>query len=203
MTLAAQVERLTDLGLDSLASVASADLAGWIAEAGDQSDGIVVVHPALVPASTLVSLLSRRGKQGFVVEDMTDLDAFGPTPELAIPERPLYVVGGVERGDDMVNWSPEEAAPAIAARGRTPLTVSEGISWLLQEPEVLEPNRCLMCIGSRKPKSTGYDARSPALWISGGTGRDGPARRHAPKLGWCWWRNRHTWLGVASAAGRR
>ncbi|MGO1423798.1 MAG: DUF5701 family protein, partial [Brachybacterium sp.] len=22
------------------------------------------------------------------------------------------------------------------------------------------------------------------------------------KLGWCWWNNRHTWLGIASAAGR-
>ncbi|MGO1201392.1 MAG: DUF5701 family protein, partial [Dermabacteraceae bacterium] len=22
------------------------------------------------------------------------------------------------------------------------------------------------------------------------------------KLGWCWWNNRHTWLGIASAGGR-
>ncbi|MDN6533090.1 MAG: DUF5701 family protein, partial [Yaniella sp.] len=31
-----------------------------------------------------------------------------------------------------------------------------------------------------------------------GTGRDGSANRGAPKVGWCWVRNRHTWLGFAS-----
>jgi hypothetical protein len=29
-----------------------------------------------------------------------------------------------------------------------------------------------------------------------------PDRGDAPKLGWCWAGNRHTWLGFASAAGR-
>ncbi|WP_369693045.1 DUF5701 family protein, partial [Dietzia timorensis] len=38
--------------------------------------------------------------------------------------------------------------------------------------------------------------------ISGGTGRDGAERKGAPKVGWCWAGNRHTWLGFASAAGR-
>ncbi|MFM6850703.1 MAG: DUF5701 family protein [Terrabacter sp.] len=32
---------------------------------------------------------------------------------------------------------------------------------------------------------------------------DGRARRGAPEVGWCWAVNRHTWLGFASAAGRR
>ncbi|HET8601796.1 MAG TPA: DUF5701 family protein, partial [Segeticoccus sp.] len=26
--------------------------------------------------------------------------------------------------------------------------------------------------------------------------------RNAPKIGWCWAGNRHTWLGFASAAAR-
>src|SRR5699024_9462624 len=52
-----------------------------------------------------------------------------------------------------------------------------------------------------KPDGTS-DSRTPALWASGGTGRDGKDRKDAPKLGWCWWNNRHTWLGVASAGGR-
>ena len=203
MTLTDQLQRLIGLGLPAVADVTPADLAGWVAEVDGQPDGVLAVHPALAPPSTLAPLLSRQGKQGFVVHDMTDLDGFRPTPDLVIPDRPLYVVTGIDRGDDMLNWSPEEAAPVIAQRGRTPLTISEGISWLLQQPEVLEPNRCFMCIGSRKPKPNGYDARTPALWISGGTGHDGPARRHAPKVGWCWWRNRHTWLGFASATGRR
>lgn len=161
---------------------------------------VVVVHPDLVPASRLAPLLTRGSKAGFVVEDMGDLDEFGPVVE--VPDRLLYLVVDVERGDDMLNWSPEEALPVITERGRTPLTINEGISWLLQEPDRLEPNHCFMCISSRKPKPKGLDARTPAIWISGGTGRDGRERRDAPKVGWCWWRNRHTWLGFGSAAAR-
>jgi hypothetical protein len=41
------------------------------------------------------------------------------------------------------------------------------------------------------PRTAG-DRRVPALWISGG----------APKLGWCWAGNPHTWLGSASCATR-
>ena len=33
------------------------------------------------------------------------------------------------------------------------------------------------------------------------TGRDGSERRGAPKVGWCWAGNRHTWLGFASTEG--
>nr|WP_235673083.1 DUF5701 family protein [Mycolicibacterium hodleri] len=29
------------------------------------------------------------------------------------------------------------------------------------------------------------------------------ANRNAPKIGWCWAGNRHTWLGFASSSGRR
>ncbi len=60
-----------------------------------------------------------------------------------------------------------------------------------------------MTIGSRKPKARGgLDSRTPALWISNGTGRDGTERKAAPKVGWCWAGNRHTWLGFASADAR-
>jgi hypothetical protein len=78
------------------------------------------------------------------------------------------------------------------------MTVNEGISWLLQEPERLERNHCFMTIGSRRPG----DRRTPAIWVSNGTGREGRERRGAPKVGWCWAGNRHTWLGFASVAGR-
>lgn len=86
----------------------------------------------------------------------------------------------------MANWSPDETLPAIRERGRVPLTVSEGTSWLLQEPERLERGRCFMTIGSRKPTAKGgLDSHS-----------------HAPKAGWRWAGNRHTWLGFASGAAR-
>ncbi|MGC1206746.1 MAG: DUF5701 family protein, partial [Ornithinimicrobium sp.] len=109
----------------------------------------------------------------------------------------------VDRGDAMSNWSPDEALPAILTARRTPLTLTEGIFWLLQQPDALERNHCFMTIGSRLLKDSGeVDARTPAIWISNGTGRDGRANRDAPKVGWCWAGNRHTWLGFASAADR-
>lgn len=207
-TIAEQVEGLVRKGVPALAGMGEVEFRE-LAERLDPSEhGILVVHPSLVPAAELAPLLERGGKAGFVVEDMTDLAEFAPIAGVEIPDSPLYVLADPQRGDDMRNWSPDEALPEIAARGRTPLTVSEGICWLLAEPARLEPNYCFMTIASRKPKArqpkTGValDARTPALWISGGTGRDGAQRKGAPKVGWCWAGNRHTWLGIASAAGR-
>jgi hypothetical protein len=115
----------------------------------------------------------------------------------------VYLLSDVDRGDEMANWSPDEALPAIEEAGRTPLTLAEGLHWLIQQPEALQRGRCFMTVGSRRRKPDGrLDARTPALWISNGTGRDGPAHRDAPKVGWCWAGNRHTWLGFASAATR-
>ena len=122
---------------------------------------------------------------------------------MTLPDSPIYSLPDVQRGDTMRNWSPDEALPAILAALRTPLTLNEGIFWLLQQPEALERNHCFMTIGSRLRNDSGkLDARAPAMWISNGTGRDGRANRDAPKVGWCWAGNRHTWLGFASAARR-
>ncbi len=188
-SVAEQVERLRELGIevdpDSL---------------DHHRGGLVALAPGVVPVERLSALLTHRGKPGFVVEDMTDVEEFVPTVEL--PDAPAYLVTGLDRGDDLLGWRPSEALPELERRGRSPLTLQEGISWLLQVPAMLEDNRCFMTVGSRKPRATGYDARTPALWISRGTGRDGAERRHAPKVGWCWWNNTHTWLGFASCAGR-
>ncbi len=198
---AAQAERLVALGVHERAGLPAAELRS---AAGRTADGaLLVVHPSLAPASVLAPLLELSGKPGFVVADMTDVDAFAPVPAVVLPDGPVYAVAGLDRGDAMSNWSPDEALPAIVDDGRTPLTLPEGIAWLLQCPDVLERNACFMTIGSRLRRPDGrLDARTPALWISNGTGRDGAARRGAPKVGWCWAGNRHTWLGFASAARR-
>ena len=199
ITIDDQIERLVALGVPELAGLTHDAFRALGAALGDDDhEGTVVVHPTLVPASRLAPLLQRNGKPGFVVVDMTDLDEFVPVGGVELPDQPLYVIKDLDRGDDLANWSPEEALPEINARGRRPLTISEGICWLLQEPELLQPNCCFMTIASRKTTKRGFDARTPAIWISGGTGRDGRVRRGAPKVGWCWWRNRHTWLGFAS-----
>jgi hypothetical protein len=201
-TLEVQAERLIALGVADLAGIAPDDLRS--AAATDVGEALLVVHPERAPASALAPLLRNGEKPGFVVVDMVDVDEFSPIPEAAVPASATYVVTGVDRGDHLSNWAPDEALPAILAAGRTPLTLTEGIHWVLQHPAALERNHCFMTIGSRRRKARGgLDARTPAIWISNGTGRDGSANRDAPKVGWCWAGNRHTWLGFASAGDRR
>ncbi len=100
---------------------------------------------------------------------------------------PAYLLLDVDRGEEFCGVRPEDALPVIRSRGRTPLTIDEGIAVVTQVPRLLEKNKCFMLSGSRR-----HDRRVPALWIS----------ERAPKLGWCWDGNPHTWLGVASASGR-
>lgn len=198
-----QAERLIALGVADLAGIDPAELRAAATDADYAAGALLVVHPDRAPASVLAPLLSRQDKPGFVVSDMQDVDSFRPIAGVEVPDAPFYLVTGPARGDEMANWSPDEALPAITGAGRTPLTLTEGISWLLQLPEVLERNKCFMTIGSRLTKANGaLDTRTPAIWISNGTGRDGAANRQAPKVGWCWAGNRHTWLGFASAAAR-
>ncbi|WP_235534057.1 DUF5701 family protein [Oerskovia sp. Root22] len=204
-SLADQAERLIALGVHELAGLSARevrDAVGRLALSAPQG-GLLAVHPRLAPPSVLAPLLRLGDKEGFVVVDMDDVDRFEPLEGLALPEEALYVVTDVDRGDDMANWSPDEALPEIARRGRTPLVLSEGIHWALQTPDVVARNHCFMTIGSRLRKDEGrLDSRTPAVWISNGTGRDGKARRGAPKVGWCWAGNRHTWLGFASGDRR-
>ena len=151
MFIAQQLDRLLDLGLEELTGRDEEELVEMVGGNLLACTGTLVIHPSLVPAARLAPLLTRLGKPGFVVPDMTDLGRFGLIPEVEVPEVPLYVLKGVARGDELRDWSPEEALPEILGRGRTPLTISEGISWLLQDPSQLEPTHCFMTIASRKP----------------------------------------------------
>lgn len=191
-SLADQHARLTGLGLDlpSLPEGLAGDL--------------LVVHPRLVPAAELALLLRLDGRPGFVVEDLADLAEFGPAPGTQVPDTDLYAVHDPDRGDRFADRSPDEVDPEVRAEGRDLMTVSEGICWALQVPEIIERNHCFMTTGSRRAGSRPgrLDSRVPALWISNGTGRDGKERKNAPKVGWCWAGNRHTWLGIASVAAR-
>lgn len=202
MPVAAQLDRLLELGVADAVGLSGRELADLVSDLPDLPDTVLALHHRLVPARSLVGLLQRQDRPGFVVEDLTDLEDFTAIGEVTVPDRPVYLVHAPDRGDELRNASPDEALPVILGRGRTPLTVHEGLSWLLQEPDRLAPNHCFMTIASRKTVGTRRDPRTPALWISGGTGRDGRDRRGAVKLGWCWAGNRHTWLGFASARER-
>ena len=100
-----------------------------------RDDGGVLVTSA--PASALAPLLRRGDRPGFVVSDMDDVDGFRPTEAAPVPRSP-YVVADLDRGDAFLDRTPAEALPEILAAGRSPLTLEEGLHWLLQDPEVLE-----------------------------------------------------------------
>jgi hypothetical protein len=197
-----QAERVIASGLHRNTGLSADELRATVRQSF-RDGGLLAIRHDLAKSSLLTSALSLDGRKAFVVSDMSDVDEFIPIPSVITPAAPVYVVSDLDRGDALANWSPNEALPAIEDAGRTPLTLNEGLHWLLQRPEVLERGHCFMTIGSRQRKPDGgLDARTPALWISNGTGRDGPANRDAPKVGWCWAGNRHTWLGFASAGSR-
>lgn len=201
-SVAEQADRLIELGVHRIADLPASELRS-AATRFENADGLLVLHPHRVPASRLAPLVEYGGKRGFVVADMLDVDDFRPIDGAAPPDEIAYLITDLDRGDHLANWSPDEALPEILRVGRTPLTLTEGLHWLLQNPTALQRGRCFMTIGSRLRKGNAtLDARTPALWISNGTGRDGPGNRNAPKVGWCWAGNRHTWLGFASAAAR-
>ena len=83
--------------------------------------------------------------------------------------------------------TPADALPQVRARGRTPLTIDEGVALVTQDPDVFESRNAFQALGSRAPNK-----RIPSFWISKG----------APRLGWCWLNNPHSWLGSASAEAR-
>ncbi len=110
MPVHAQTRRLLDLGLQ-----VDADPGPPPTE-----DAILAVHHEVVPAADLAVLLRRGDKPGFVNVDMPDLAEFVPVPEVTIPNRPLYWLVGIDRGDDLQSWSPEEAGRPTATAPATP-----------------------------------------------------------------------------------
>jgi len=184
-----QTETLLDLGYADLAGVTEEVLrASATALAGPlagHEDFVLVVHPAAVPVSARVPLLALGARAGTLSRHFGDVDTFRDVVD--VPDSLVYAVTGVQRGEEFCGVRPAEAAVTIADRGRTMLTVAEGISFLHAQPTALEKNKCFHTGATR-----GSDKRVPALWIS----------EKAPHLGWCWEHNHHTWLGVASAETR-
>jgi Family of unknown function (DUF5701) len=118
--------------------------------------------------------------------DDEELEDFQPIDGLEIPDGD-YELAGVDTGMDLRNVTPDDALALILDSGRSPLTVEEGIALIARHPEAAAPNAGFSLLGSRCG-----DKRVTAIWISKG----------APKLGWCWAGNPHTWLGSASCAKR-
>ncbi|MGR6997143.1 DUF5701 family protein [Yinghuangia aomiensis] len=152
---------------------------------------LLVVTRALVPIEDAMPLtkLDGKTKPGFVDRSFEPgaLERFVAVEDVEIPGEKVYLLVDVDRGEEFCGAIPNDAMATIADRGRTLLTIEEGIAFVTQQPaaareeQVLLPRR----LAQRRP------ARA-AVWRSD----------DKPKLGWCWAGNPHTWLGMASAGGR-
>ncbi|MEU8891644.1 DUF5701 family protein [Streptomyces sp. NPDC048442] len=203
-----QVQTLVDLGYPGLAGLSESafrDLAAplrapvvaraeHMAEPEEGRVPFVLVVPravvSLEDAVPLTTLASPRRTEPGVIERFFapgELERFVSLEELAVPEKELYAVFDIDRGEEFCGTVPLEAFKVIEGRGRSVLTIEEGLALLTQFPAALAKNKCWSVAGSRIG-----DPRVPAFWIS----------KNAPKLGWCWEGNPHTWLGVASAGAR-
>ncbi|WND37017.1 DUF5701 family protein [Streptomyces sp. BB1-1-1] len=154
---------------------------------------VLVVARELAPIERTVPLTTLHGGRlpGFVDRSFEpgSLERFVATEEAAPPSPDgVHLLFDVERGEEFCGVVPGDAMATVAERGRTPLTIEEGVALLTHVPRILVKNKCFSLGGSRSG-----DRRVPAIWIS----------QKAPKLGWCWEGNPHTWLGMASAGGRR
>jgi hypothetical protein len=151
------------------------------------------IPSVLVPARVALSAgdairrVEREGKRAVSMLDDEELARFVPIEGVELPEGPAYRLVDVDTGRATRNVTPDDALASIRAAGRSPLTLEEGIAVVTRHPETIAPNDGWSLLGSRCG-----DRRVCALWISKG----------APKLGWCWAGNPHTWLGSASCAGR-
>ncbi|MGC4174972.1 DUF5701 family protein [Demequina sp.] len=189
-TLESQVDAYVSVGYPQLAGLtedAFRALFGALEPVDEPA--LAVVTAEVIPAEARVPALRIPGsaKEGILDRNHGEAGLAPYAPVVDIPEAPVYWLYGIDRGDEFLNVAPRDALPAIAERGRTPLTIDEGLSLATVAPHFVEKNHCFMLAGSRRG-----DKRVPAIWIS----------QRAPKLGWCFEGVPHTWLGIASAAGR-
>lgn len=201
--LEAQAESLRRAGLPGLMGMTETQFSAKVVELGARLEGApaaeatgnvrlcIAFRRGSVSLADVMARIEARSAKGIV--DMAPLrpEAFPPVADLTIPDADLYLLVDVDTGREFLNISPEACLATIRARGRTPLTMEEGVALTLQHPALLVDKASYNCIQMPGSRRTG-DQRVPSIWFSKG----------APRLGWCWDRNVHTWLGSASAALR-
>lgn len=189
-----QAARLTELGypsgIQAYVDRLHATLDDLPSHGGGSYPLLLVVTAALVPTVSAVERIAVRGRQGWT--DMHDeLATYRTIDGIEVPSTPVYLLLDVGTGSETLNVRPDDALLMIRSAGRTPLTLDEGVALMTQFPSVLSDHNAFQVVGTRSPVAP-YTKRVPSLWMSKG----------APRLGWCWAGNPHTWLGSASAAAR-
>ena len=149
---------------------------------------MIALRRELADPERAAELIERRGKPAtLTMLEPGELERWRPIEGVELPAGEAYLVADIDTGRETLDVRPNDALATIADQGRTPLTVEEGIALLTHHPEALAKNACFYTLGSRCG-----DKRVTALWLCKG----------APKLGWCWAGNPHTWLGSASCGSR-
>lgn len=144
-----QVQTLLRNGFPALLGVSEAafldSLAGLVPPA---ADSVLVIPGAPEPA--VLAMTSWKGGAGF-----TDMDPAEFSPVVPVPAAP-YLAVGLSTGPDTLNITPEAALPLLAPR--SPLTITEGLSYLLHNPGLLRTHNAFSLAGSRAG-----DRRVPAI----------------------------------------
>jgi Family of unknown function (DUF5701) len=148
---------------------------------------VIVVQSELLKVDETMTRLDFHGKPGIVSMNPLKPEDFRTINKITLPSGLAYLLTDIDRGKAFLNVIPETVLKTILQENRSPLTINEGIAVLTHYPEFLKKNNCFSLLASRHT-----DQRVPALWIS----------EKRPKLGWCWDRNPHTWLGSASCGAR-
>ena len=193
-----QVRRLVDLGFGEAAGLSVAAFRArleplrdaFLATAAEETAAIspiiVLAGPLASPDRAIASVDRSDGRPGTLI-GIQEAKAFGTLPSVAIPDGDAYLLAGVDLGDGSRGIPPADALTALAAAGRSPLTIDEGLALFAQNPGVVSVKRGISLAGSSRG-----DRRVQALWVSKGR----------PKLGWCYLGAPHSWLGTASCTDR-
>ncbi|MCW2959819.1 MAG: hypothetical protein JWM90_206 [Thermoleophilia bacterium] len=203
-TLAEQVDRYVELGVHELAGLSEdafrAQAAETIVGAVPVEDASAVAGAGRLPwllvvtgidPTLLMPLVEVRGKPGYVDMDPSTPNRFATIEGVDIPATSMYLLQDFDPGDELRNHPPSAAMTSIRAAGRQPLTITEGVCAVVLHPELARNKHAFSLLASRST-DTPVAKSVPALWIS----------RGAPRLGWCWNENPHTWLGSASCLAR-
>lgn len=191
-----QARELIKLGMLEGSSITAAELTMRARELtlARQDDALLIVD---LPVSALAKYMRRGDKEGFVSSTMADVDMFLPVSS-DMPKASVYAIDAPVRDDALAGYSPEVASERLEKMGVAPLTLTEGIFWMIQDENAVVPGLGFMTLGSRMIRENGtMDARVPGIWLAGGSGKDEAGRSGCPKIAWCWWRNVHSWLTFA------
>lgn len=195
-TLEEQIERLVGLGFADAAGVSTSEFRDSAATlrgqfeltaSADSPPPILVASSSFVPAQALIAKIDRHDGKPQTVIHAEEHAEYRPIEGLVPPKSDFYLLVDFDREPATRNLSPVTALESIAAAGRSPLTIDEGLALFAQWPECIWTNDGISLAGS-----TRGDRRVPAIWIS----------KKQPKLGWCFAGTPHTWLATASCLER-